>query len=374
MKVFVSSVRRGLEEERDALRGMIMAIGHTPLAFEDFTSRSEPSREACTEGVAAADLYLLLIGPFYGHRFEDTGQSPTHDEWVAAQQAGIPRLVFLKEGVTLDEDQTDFYRSVSNYTSGVFYNTFASTPELLTKTVAAIREQAGSPSPLAYKQLPAPVPVFWRRDFDPNMQPHLGSSGTQLELHVIGQPPTQRSSRQISELTASLAGRVRSAGIVDDSLPLQVTQAEDGALLVATPAGRPVGIGGASRAVLSGVRVAPDGQASVWGTLPGDTMGSVVDLDDVTQQLAGMLRLVGQLRVIASPDLAVAVGVDDISMLTVGRVADLPRHSASFPSTSSAPVRVPPDELVTAAALDIAAAEAARPLANALTDAVRRRR
>lgn len=116
MKVFVSSVRRGLEEERDALRGMIMAIGHTPLAFEDFTSRLEPSREACMEGVAAADVYLLLIGPFYGHRFEDTGQSPTHDEWVAAQQAGIRRLVFLKESVTLDEDQKEFYRSVSNYT------------------------------------------------------------------------------------------------------------------------------------------------------------------------------------------------------------------------------------------------------------------
>lgn len=98
----MSSVRRGVEEERDALRGMIMAIGHTPLAFEDFTSRSESSRQACMEGVAAGPLRAahraLLRPPLQGH-----WQSPTHDERVAAKQAGIPRLVFLKEGVTLDE-------------------------------------------------------------------------------------------------------------------------------------------------------------------------------------------------------------------------------------------------------------------------------
>lgn len=374
MKVFVSSVRRGLEEERDALRGMIMAIGHTPLAFEDFTSRSEPSREACMEGVAAADAYLLLLGPLYGHRFEDTSQSPTHEEWAAAQQAGIPRLVFLKEGVTLDEDQEAFYRSVSNYTSGVFYNSFADTPELLTKAVAAIRKQAAAPSPLSYTQLGESVSVSWRRDFDPNMRAHRASAGSQLELHVLGQPATRRSSRQMSELATSLAGRVRATGMVNDTQPVQVARAEDGAVLVAAPATPPVGTRGADAPKLSGLRVAADGQVSAWGLLPRDMMGSVVDPDDVAGQLAGMLRLVGQLRVIDSPDLAVAVGIDDISMLSLGRVADLPRQSASFPSTSSEPVRVPPDELVTVAALDAAAAEAARPLAAGLVDAVRRSR
>jgi hypothetical protein len=32
MKVMISSVRRGLEPERDALAGLIMALGHEPLA------------------------------------------------------------------------------------------------------------------------------------------------------------------------------------------------------------------------------------------------------------------------------------------------------------------------------------------------------
>src|SRR3954452_13975856 len=105
MRVFISSVRRGLEEERDALPGLISAIGHSPVRFEDFTAQPLPSREACLAGVATADVYLLILGPNYGYRFPDTGQSPTHDEWVAAQSAGIPRLVYRKEGVTFAAEQ-----------------------------------------------------------------------------------------------------------------------------------------------------------------------------------------------------------------------------------------------------------------------------
>jgi hypothetical protein len=104
VKIFVSSVRRGLEEERDALPGLISAIGHTPVRFEDFTAQPLPSRGDCLAGVATADAYLLILGPNYGYRCPDTGQSPTHDEWVAAQSAGIPRLVYRKQGVTFEAE------------------------------------------------------------------------------------------------------------------------------------------------------------------------------------------------------------------------------------------------------------------------------
>jgi len=116
-----------LEEERDALPGIVSAIGHTPLRFEDFSAQPVPSREACMAGVASADVYLLLLGPHYGYRFPDTGQSPTHDEWTAATAAGLPRLVYRKDGVTFDADQEVFSRDIGNYASGVFYDTFIST-------------------------------------------------------------------------------------------------------------------------------------------------------------------------------------------------------------------------------------------------------
>jgi hypothetical protein len=66
MRVFVSSVRKGLEEERDALPGLITAVGHTAVRFEDFSAQNEPSREACLKGVAESDIYILILGPRYG--------------------------------------------------------------------------------------------------------------------------------------------------------------------------------------------------------------------------------------------------------------------------------------------------------------------
>lgn len=42
MKVFISSVRRGLEVERDSLPGLIQATGHVPRRFEDYTAMAVP--------------------------------------------------------------------------------------------------------------------------------------------------------------------------------------------------------------------------------------------------------------------------------------------------------------------------------------------
>ncbi len=108
MGIFISSVRSGLEEERDALPGLVRALGHEPIRFEDFSAQSAPSRQACLDQVLASDAYLLILGPHYGTVFPETGQSPTHDEWIAAEQAGIPRFVFRKTGVDLDAEQQAF--------------------------------------------------------------------------------------------------------------------------------------------------------------------------------------------------------------------------------------------------------------------------
>ncbi len=58
MRVFVSSVRVSLEQERDSLKGLIMALGHEPVMFEDFTAQPVPSREACLEGVRSCAAYV----------------------------------------------------------------------------------------------------------------------------------------------------------------------------------------------------------------------------------------------------------------------------------------------------------------------------
>jgi hypothetical protein len=40
MQVFVSSVRHGLEEERDALPGLVAAIRYVPVRFADFAAQN----------------------------------------------------------------------------------------------------------------------------------------------------------------------------------------------------------------------------------------------------------------------------------------------------------------------------------------------
>jgi hypothetical protein len=126
----VSSVRRGLEEERDSLRGQILALGHEPVFFEDFTAQSVPSREACLTAVETADVYILLLGPYYGTVFPETGTSPTHDEHTVALRRGIPRIVMHKLGVNFEPKQEEFANLVEKYTTGLFRREFTTAAEL----------------------------------------------------------------------------------------------------------------------------------------------------------------------------------------------------------------------------------------------------
>lgn len=371
MKVFVSSVRRGLEEERDALPGLVTAIGHSPIRFEDFSAQPLPSREACLAGIAAADVYLLILGPNYGHRFGDTGQSPTHEEWTAATAAGIPRLVYRKSGVVFDSDQEEFARRIGDYPSGVFYDTFATTAELLTKVAAKLREVEQSATPLTFSPIRQPVDVTWRSDFDdgPQLQ---STTPTALELHVVPIDAQTHSARIMSDLAQVIPSRVRESGMIDASVALTTTRPR-GAVVVDVPR-RPDRWNSPREPQLLGVRFDSGGQASAWATLPGDSMGSVLDPTALPDQVADLLRLIGMLRVIEASQIAIGIGVDSPIMVTVDSVGRLPRQSASGMSMSDRPVRIAPDELVTIAALDVGALEVARGLSRELLERFQPRR
>lgn len=372
MRIFVSSVRRGLEEERDALPGLITAIGHTPVRFEDFTAQPAPSREACLEGVASSDAYLLILGPNYGHRFDDTGQSPTHDEWVAATTAGLPRVVYRKINVEFEPDQDTFAQSIGNYTTGVFYDSFATTAELLTKVAAKVRELAQATGPLTFEPMTAPVHITWRADFAESATFGGTASQPTLEIHVIPIDPTPRSSRVMSALADSMPNTLRNSGMVAASEGLDIARPA-GAIAISVPP-RQTRWDAHRESQLLGVRLDVEGQVSVWATLPGDAMGAVLDQSHLPNQIATLLRLVGSMRLIDSSNIAIALGVDPAMMLSTGRADQLPRQSATILSMSDQPIRVPPDELVTAAALDTGALDLARILSRALLDAAQSHR
>ena len=149
MLVFVSSVRRGLEEARDSLAGQIRALGHEPVFFEDFTAQSVPSREACLKAAESADVYILLLGPHYGTVFPETGTSPTHDEYTVAVRRGIPRVVMHKLGAVFDPEQEEFANQVEKYTTGLFRREFSTAAELLVEVTRVLREIEAAPSTAA---------------------------------------------------------------------------------------------------------------------------------------------------------------------------------------------------------------------------------
>jgi hypothetical protein len=114
----------------------------------------------------------------------------------------------------------------------------------------------------------------------------------------------------------------------------------------------------------AGLAITRDGDRCGWQPLPQDTVGSVLDEEDIAARLAGLL---GALTAIDAPrprEAGLAVAVSSSVLLAEGRVADLPRTSARG-RTSLTPVQVPatdalPWSRISACPADVAAELSAR--------------
>lgn len=367
MRIFVSSARKGLEEERDALDGLIRALGHTPVRFEDFSAQTTPSREACLRALETADACLFLLGPNYGHVFPETGQSATHDEWVAAQAAGLPRFVYRKLGVTFEADQLEFARRVEGYATGVFRDNFRSAVDLLPKVVGKIRELESGPSPLAFAKLAQPPALHWTLDKGAGGLQTFGIT-TLLELHVLPLDSAGYSARELGALGHSLPGRVRATGLVGDGVPLIPSPRSRGHVAVAVPASRPRSWDTPRPGELVEVRLYDTGQLSARAMLPQDSMGPILDPNALPWQIAELLKFTGALNIIEQDRIVVAAGVSDPAMTSVDTFD--PRQSRRSASLAGFgrpfALRTEPDESVTLAALQTGAEEVAGYLAQAL--------
>jgi hypothetical protein len=254
MRVFVSSVRRGLEAERDAVPGLILALGHEPVSFEDFPAQALPSREACLRAVASADAYLLMLGPVYGDPLPDTGASPTEEEWNAARTRGIPMLVFRKRGVPLEPAQAEFVARVEDYVSGRFRASFDGVKDLLVAVADSLRAIASGPTPLVWTPLAQPPSVAWldRRQL-------AQSTKGILELQFVPTTAVRIRATELPAISAGILRLARASGLFEETSGARTSIDEDGAT---------VELDGRESA---GVRVRRDGSVIVWTPLPQDT-------------------------------------------------------------------------------------------------------
>jgi hypothetical protein len=93
-RVFVSSVMDGFEEYREAARSAIEAAGGEPVLVEDLPSLPVSSRNACLDGVASCDMYLVAIGDRGGWT-APSGKLVVEEEFEEAQRLGQPVVVLV---------------------------------------------------------------------------------------------------------------------------------------------------------------------------------------------------------------------------------------------------------------------------------------
>jgi hypothetical protein len=100
LKVFVSSVQKEMEKERQALKAYLkddalLCRFFDVFLFEDLPAADHRADAVYLKEVGACDLYVAILGNEYGSEDED-GLSPTHREFNEATRLGKHRLFSSK--------------------------------------------------------------------------------------------------------------------------------------------------------------------------------------------------------------------------------------------------------------------------------------
>ena len=374
--VFVSSVRRGLESERDYLPGLLRASGYEPRRFEDFTAQPVPSRDACLAGVEMADVYLLILGEHYGEPLADTGKAPTEEEFTVARRRGIPILVFRKKGTVPDEWQREFITRIGDYRHGLFWKEFTDNGELAVAVLEALRDVAADAAPLQWQPVTGEPVVRWRASrpmltdssaiYVPVLEAHLAVAASKPLLPVSALRP----------LASGISRAGRDAGLFSEDAGLAIGSDADTAWAVAADsrqAGR--SWNQVQRGGPSGVAVDRTGAVLAYAALPRDTLGTLVNDTYLAGQLEPLLRIVHHMLPAEVNEVVPVAGLEPVDRVVEGDPAELGhRSSSTLRMSGSKPVRTVPDAKVAAAALPRAIPEIARELAARLMAELRTRR
>lgn len=375
MKVFISSVRYLLKDERKNLPALLKLLDHEPLRFEDFGSKDTSSREACVAGVEAADVYVLLLGPKYGDPFPDTGLAPTHEEFQIAKRRGIPILVFVKNTEEPDEPaQAEFKKEVGHYVNGRFWSYFDDSMNLNIAVGEALKALPPADVPFRLLTVAQPPAVAWLNE-PTGLRPR-GVAAPVLELHLIptGPPIAVAGAGALAATAKSLARDIRSIGLVTDNQALD-TGSDNTRAWAARPAHaehqRSNSAFGWTEEAWSGAAVTADGAAVAWLSLPKDMFGSLVQHRDVRGSVAQMTGLLAP-YVADSEQVAVAVRLSPADGVKDGDPSQL-GHRSSGSGSLRGPLAVvqEPTFAVDAAVLTRSGGDLASEIATRLMNDIR---
>jgi len=213
---------------------------------------------------------------------------------------------------------------------------------------AAQQPRLTAPRPL-WTPLGQPVHAQWRAD-----STRSEYSRSTLELHSI--PVDQRSveARVLRDLPDALSILGRQGGLFDQNEAVQSRAFEDRAEAFSP--------GNGSRHGAKGIAAYRDRRVVTWLPLPYGNLGSVFDEEDVKNRLIASLALHANTGLHDGGEVALAVSVEPITMLMVGRAGDIERRSSAqflYTMASTSSLRIEPNDSVPASALGAQASEIA---------------
>jgi hypothetical protein len=140
-QVFVSSIQRGYEDVRAAVRRAVESLDMRPLMAELAGARAESPHRALLDLVARCDIFLLLVGPHYSR--------PTEDEFNEANRLGKPILVLRQNGELEPEQEAFLERVAGGWSGGRLWGTYDGATDVGFAAVKALTSVGGRGEELA---------------------------------------------------------------------------------------------------------------------------------------------------------------------------------------------------------------------------------
>ena len=192
---------------------------------------------------------------------------------------------------------------------------------------------------LTWQRVPSPPEVVWRGALEDRLPNTNGYEAVELHLVPVGDD-ARLPVRDLTELSTTLPSHGRQHGIFSSVEALDARVDATKVTVVSTARGGAAGLG-----------VTRSGQRSAWVGLPRDMLGAILDEADLADQLAKMLDTLTGLALPTSEFVIPVVGIEPARMVSVGRVANLPRTSAQFGHHMPEHLRPPVEDAVTFAAV-----------------------
>lgn len=177
MKVFISSLISGMEDERAAAKRAVEILGHEATMAEDFGAKASSPQVACLQAVRGADLVVLVLGRRYGVK-QPSGLSATHEEYREAR-GSKPILSFVQDGEA-EAAQAALIAEAGSWEGGLYRDNFSTAEDLHEKVARALHRHA-----LAHAEAPLDPEALARRAKALMPKPSRGHYVSDNALHLI---------------------------------------------------------------------------------------------------------------------------------------------------------------------------------------------